>query len=312
MDPKILAIIGVIVVVGLAAALFIGGGGGSTTNETTSTTTQTNTQSETTTTSTSTSTSSELEGTWQGTYTSSQGSGTWKWVIKKTGENQYVGCLYTQGPYPTQEWIPMQIQVNGNQITLGSIGAVAVTFTGTFEGTSASGTWHSTYDQGSWQGTKISSDNNLPCFIPGESTTTTPAETTTETTTTQETTTSTTTEISCMIPPPENLEWAFNSVNNAILEAFQQVTCLTSGTQNGEYAYSLVVSPFNLNDANQYATTIAQSLRDDGWSDVIVAAQPPAMMVTATYYGDNITIQVGIGITYYSDTQGQVIITISA
>lgn len=302
MDPKILVIIAVLVVGGITAAIFLGGGGESSTtnNETPSqTTTSSSFSSETTTTSRGeASSSTSIEGTWQGTYTSSYGQGTWKWVIKEVSPGHYEGCLITAGPYSTSDWLPVTVTVQGNQITLGAVGAAQIIFSGTINGNSASGTWQFSgggQDHGNWQGSKISSESTLPCVSSGDTgteTSTPPATTTTETTT------SFTGDLGCVPNPSDLLYNAYTDVNLALAEVYgsDNISCgyvETAMTQY--YLYTVVIYELNPSTLQEDIQNLAQTLESYGWTNVTTYTQSGSLGgIKAEYSSNNYIINATI------------------
>ncbi|MEB3759343.1 MAG: hypothetical protein GSR72_08015 [Desulfurococcales archaeon] len=296
MDPKILVIVAILAVGGIAAAIFIGGGGGTpTTNESTSTTT-TSTPPTNTGTNTGTSSQVSIEGTWQGTYTSSYGQGTWKWVIKEISPGQYEGCLMTNGPYRTSDWLPVTVTVQGNQITLGAVGTAQITFTGTINGNSASGTWQFSgggQDHGNWQGSKISSESTLPCMGSGDTGTTTPPETTST-----ETTTTFTGDLGCVPSPSDTLHDAYTDINLALAEVYgsDNISCGYVETSMAQYyVYTVVIDQFNPNNLPEDLQNLAQTLESYGWTNVTTYTQAGSLGgITADYSYNSYTINATI------------------
>ncbi|MEB3765144.1 MAG: hypothetical protein GSR77_03135 [Desulfurococcales archaeon] len=287
MDPKILVIVAILAVGGIAAAIFIGGGGTSTTNESTSTST-TSTQPSNTVTDTGTSSQVSIEGTWQGTYTSSYGQGTWKWVIKEISPGRYEGCLMTDGPYRTPDWLPVTVTVQGNQITLGAVGAAQITFTGTINDNSASGTWQffgGEQDHGNWQGSKISSESTLPCMNSWDTGTTTPPETTTT-----ETTTTFTGDLGCVPNPSDILHDAYTDINLALAEVYgyDNISCgyvETAMTQY--YLYTVVIDQLNPNNLQQDLQILTQTLESYGWTNMTTYTQAGSLGGISADYSHN-------------------------
>ncbi|MCE4609491.1 MAG: hypothetical protein F7C36_03805 [Desulfurococcales archaeon] len=304
MDPKLLAIIAVIVVGGIAAAIFIGGGGETTpSNETTGQDTTTTASTTTVQGGEETSTTADLEGTWQGTYTSSYGPGTWQWVIKETSPGHYEGCLMTSGPYETTDWLPMTVTVEGNEITLGSVGLVQVVFTGTVSGDSAQGDWHimGGSDQGTWQGSKVNSDNTLPCLNEEQTSTTTSSMETTTTTQEYTTTTETTTttfngNLGCWPPPSDVIVDAYTSLNLALAEIYgaDNLSCISvSGSGTLTYLYVVSIEGFNPNTYQQDLNNLMTAMNSHGWIDLAgYNPMPYVAGITGNYISGNYVINV--------------------
>ncbi len=300
MDPKLLAIIALLAVGGIAAVVFIGGAPSGGDNV------QSNTETSAPPTTTTTAYSGEggvyIEGTWQGTYTSPYGSGTWKWVIKESSPGHYIGCLTTTGPYEINAWVPISITLEGNQITLGTSGVLQLIFTGTIDGDSASGSWHivGRTDQGDWQGSRLSEESTLPCMTgPGEETTASPPA---STTTTEETTTTTTEfngDLGCTPSPSTILENAYLTIGMALADTFgaDNITCANtySGTQE-TYSFTLVISNLAQIDLQTISDHITAYLTYSNWTIEYVETQYNVLSIGAWQYGSDYNIRVTISI----------------
>ncbi len=230
-----------------------------------------------TTSSTTTTTSGEavdITGAWYGTYTSSQGTGRWAWRIWKTGENTYQGVLRTTDPYSTgTSAVPITIQLNGKQITVGSV-ALGVTFTGTVNGDAMSGTWqmNNGMDGGQWSGQRGETD-----ITPEQPSTTTPSETTT-------TTPSTGGEynyddISEVAPPSTE---PYRTITIDLRDTFTQVqggAKLVGYYQSGAVGIGHFALKNPVTDANSTATQIVDILVGKGY----IEPYPPTPVNQTTY-----------------------------
>ena len=113
----------------------------------------------------------DMTGEWEGTYTSGYGNGEWKLKVQRTNMG-YVGCMLLSGPYNSTEWFGVQINVNGNQVTVTFPTNMQTTVTGTVSGDHMSGTWSvitpNGQDGGQWTGTRISTTvSSMPCLGSG-------------------------------------------------------------------------------------------------------------------------------------------------
>ncbi len=288
MDIKLIGIIVVIIlIVGVAVALTHRSGGSQ--NSTTSTSSQTTTTPHNTKTTTSQGLVS-FEGTWSGEYHGKYGNGGWTWIIKKTSGGGYTGCLQTTGTYATNGWIPIQIQLSGNKITIGTVGPNAVTFTGTVTGSHASGTWKMTNspEGGDWSGSKTGTAESLPC-MPGHTTTqtqgTTHSSTTTHTTITS--TTGGTGNLACNPPPPSNYQEAFNSLLQATINVLGSgnIQCVTASIVGGiQYATVFDLQNYNPSQAGDIGQEIANQLYSMGWNMTQVKITSSQVQIVAGSY----------------------------
>ncbi|ADI31229.1 hypothetical protein [Staphylothermus hellenicus] len=275
-----LLIVGVIVaalLVGVGAAITYYNNAPSTNIGTTTTPSETTTQQPTqTTTTTSGYSGADLSGTWEGTFTAhawqgSGGTGHWTWIIHRVGSNKYEGVLKTSNVYPTGGWINIEVTVDGNQITVGTVGnyggIAAVVFTGTVsgDGSQASGTWHFTndMDNGQWSGRKVSSSTQIP------SETTTIQTSASQTTTTQSGTgTTTTTQVPGCVPnPPTQYQAAYQSMYQAAATVFGEsnLQCYFQGIVNTQYVVSFHIQNYNSEEAFNYAQQLNTTLTSNGW-----------------------------------------------
>jgi hypothetical protein len=103
-----------------------------------------------TTTAPATATASDLTGTWNGTYNGSySGTFTVKWT--QSGSN-VDGTIALPSAGTTEQ---LSGTVSGDKITFGTVGSFAVTYSGTFSGSSMSGTYNVTGSPaGNWSATK--------------------------------------------------------------------------------------------------------------------------------------------------------------
>jgi hypothetical protein len=103
-----------------------------------------------TTTAPATATASDLTGTWNGTYNGSySGTFTVKWT--QSGAN-VDGTIALPSVGTTEQ---LNGTVSGDKITFGTVGSFAVTYSGTFSGSSMSGTYNVTGSPaGNWSATK--------------------------------------------------------------------------------------------------------------------------------------------------------------
>ncbi len=202
-----IGIILAIITVGIGAGIFF-----MQTSQRSTQTITTSTPIETTTSSTTTTdqhSNIDISGTWEGTFTASrwpgEKTGQWKWVIYKVSNNKYEGYLMTMNVYPTGGYIKIDVTLDGDKITVGTVGGefAAVVFSGkvTSDGNNAQGTWKFTggQDSGEWSGRRVSMSTSLPI------TTTTETESETTTTAQQTTTTTSSSQVhGCNIRPPKN------------------------------------------------------------------------------------------------------------
>ena len=95
-------------------------------------------------------TASDLTGTWNGTYNGSySGTFTVKWT--QSGSN-VDGTIALPSVRTTEQ---LNGTVSGDKITFGTVGSFAVTYSGTFSGSSMSGTYNVTGSPaGNWSATK--------------------------------------------------------------------------------------------------------------------------------------------------------------
>jgi hypothetical protein len=103
-----------------------------------------------TTTAPATATASDLTGTWNGTYNGSySGTFTVKWT--QSGAN-VDGTIALPSVGTTEQ---LNGTVSGDKITFGTVGSFAVTYSGTFSGSSMSGTYNVTGSPaGNWSASK--------------------------------------------------------------------------------------------------------------------------------------------------------------
>lgn len=292
-----LLIVGVVValLVGVGAAIIyynassINIGTTSTPSETTTTTKQ----STQTTTTTSGYSGADLSGTWEGTFTAHawQGpssTGHWTWIIHRVSSNKYAGVLKTSDVYPTGGWINIEVTVDGNQITVGTVGnyggMAAVVFSGTVsgDGTQASGTWHFTnnMDNGQWSGRKVSSSTQIP------------SETTTTTTTTTQSVTGTTTTTQapgCIPNPPTQYQAAYQSMYQAAATVFGEsnLQCYFQGVVNQQYAASFHIQNYNPQEASNYLQELNTTLANNGWVTTTLVSSGGEIHI-AGYYNTTI------------------------
>jgi hypothetical protein len=93
-----------------------------------------------------------LSGAWSGQYSGAY-QGTFKLTWTQTGST-LSGQIALSAPAAT---VPLNGTVNGNAISFGTVGTVAVTYSGTFSGNSMSGTYQvGSASGGSWSATKSS------------------------------------------------------------------------------------------------------------------------------------------------------------
>lgn len=277
-----------ILVIGLVLAVLLVGAGvaivyyNSTANTgssagTTTSQTETTTQQPQTTTTTKT-TGVDLSGTWEGTFTAQNWKGTsstgrWTWIIHRVDSNKYAGVLKTMDTYPTGGYIDIEVTVDGNKITIGTVGnnagMAAVVFTGTVssDGTQASGTWHfsNNMDNGQWSGRKTSSSTQIP--VETTATTKTSTNPTTTQTSTTTTITSTTAPSTCVPNPPAQYQAAFQSMYQAAITVFGEsnMKCYFQGTVEPQYVVAFHLLNYNEQEALNYAEQLNTALRNDGW-----------------------------------------------
>lgn len=269
----ILGIIVAVLVVGAGAAIIYYYNPATTnigsSTETTTSQTETTTQQQTTTTTTAVNGELDLSGTWEGTFDAQKwrgtgGTGRWVWIIHKTGPNKYAGVLKTMDVYPTGGYIDIQVTVDGNKITIGTVGNYAgmsaVVFTGTIssDGAQASGTWRfsDNSDSGGWSGRKVSSSTQIPV-----ETTTTTTQSITETYTTTE-------APACTPNPPTQYQAAFQSMYQAALTVFGEsnIKCYTQGMLGGiQYYVTFNLLNYNEQNINDYVEQLNAILTNDGW-----------------------------------------------
>jgi len=272
MDVRLVVVVVVVAIVATGAGLMAMHSGS---HSQTSSTITTGSPTHTTTKTSSSGTSLNLEGTWHGSYTGKYGSGEWTWIIEKTNDNTYRGCLKTTGTY-AGGWMPISIQVSGNKITVGTVGPNAVTFTGTISGSHASGTWRMTNAQegGDWSGTRTGPVTSLPCYpkttTSHQPTMTTSKPRTTQTTITRTTTIQTTTtttgsggQIACTPPPPTNYQPAFNELLQATVSVIgqQNIRCIGAFMVGGvQYAANYNLINYDTSRTSKIAQDIANQL----------------------------------------------------
>jgi len=237
-----------------------------------------------------------LEGVWSGTYTSSRGSGGWTWQIKKLSNGEYTGCIRVTGPYDTGGmWMPLQINVNGDSITLGMVGGPGVTFSGQLNGASASGSWSMMggQDSGAWSGSRTGPlTGDLPCQAgsgtPGGGYTTTtspPPGSTTGGGSAQP----------CTIQPPNSLSDSFDSAYTALVSVFgrNNLSCMQSILSGDRYV-AVFSAPASQEDIGEIAGQLGNALAAEGWSNVsYVSGSSPSGVAMMAYRG-NVILEIAV------------------
>ncbi len=133
-----------------ALALLAGGCGGSSSTTTTSATTASTAAATTTTTSTAAASSeSGLSGQWKGQYNGAY-NGTFVLNWQQSGSS-LTGKITISAPLST---LKVNGTLHGSSITFGTVGSLAITYTGTVSGTSMSGSYSTPGGGGSWSATK--------------------------------------------------------------------------------------------------------------------------------------------------------------
>jgi hypothetical protein len=212
--------------------------------------------------------SPDIPGTWKGSFTTHHwkgygGSGEWTWIIRRTGEGSYVGVLETSYAYPTQGYVNITVRVEGDKITVGTVGGEglpAVTFTGKLssDGRHAEGTWKFTngMDYGEWRGDKVSSSTTL-------------------TYTATQTSTPIATQLLCSPNPPETHRQAYDELYSVAVKVFggenlectEQQTITAGGTT--AYIAEYTVKNYNSAGTTLYEDKLTQQLEDKGWKVVL-------------------------------------------
>jgi len=308
LDMKIvLAVVLVLAIGGVAAMTLQGGGSQGTTSSTTtppsstSTTTSGSTPIQTTTAGQEQQeTPSGLEGEWRGIYESNYGRGEWTWIIRQASDGSYEGCIRVSGPYDTGgDWIPLTIQVEGDTITLGTVGGVQVTFTGKVAGDSVSGTWSLAggQDGGGWSGQRVGPASDLPCMSSsGGSGTTYPGEEAT-TTTSQPYTTTIVEEVCTPTPPPQYAE-AYQSVMSAVEAALPGVTlkCYMQNMVGTMYVVVFNMENYDPGMAYEAAQALVEAMNASGWyMPIIMNVQDGTFIVSSISYMDTgIAVEVSV------------------
>jgi hypothetical protein len=135
-----------------ALALLAAGCGGGSSGTTTTTTTAAPAPAATTTTTTTTGASSEsgLSGQWKGQYSGTY-NGTFILHWQQSGSS-LSGKITISAPLAT---LAVNGTLHGSSITFGTVGSLAITYTGTVSGgSSMSGSYHTPNGGGSWSATK--------------------------------------------------------------------------------------------------------------------------------------------------------------
>lgn len=133
-----------------ALALLAGGCGGGSSSTTTSATTASTAAATTTTTSRAAASSeSGLSGQWKGQYNGAY-NGTFVLNWQQSGSS-LAGKITISAPLST---LKVNGTLHGSSITFGTVGSLAITYTGTVSGTSMSGSYSTPGGGGSWSATK--------------------------------------------------------------------------------------------------------------------------------------------------------------
>lgn len=308
--------VAVLVAAGVGAAFLISYH--SSGRDTAPTSTYTTATSTTTSQTTSTASPPDISGTWRGGFTAShwKGSskGSWTWIIRRTGPNTYEGVLKTEDVYPTGGYIEISVKVNGNRITVGTVGSAgipAATFTGTLssDGRHAEGSWSFTNgaDGGKWSGDRVSGSTSIPSTT-STSTTTTSTSPATTTSTGGQTTSSSGSQAPCSSQAPENYREAFNQLYSAATSVLGGMSCKSSQTIQSQgmlvFVAQLSLKNYESSASPQYAAKLLEALTSSGWSIITTQQSSTGFKIASqkafTVDGRNITLAGEISVTAIS------------
>ncbi len=321
MNTLYIGIIIAIIAVGVGAGVFLMSQTNQQSQPATTTTPTTTTTSQTTTKTTTTThqgSGMDISGTWEGTFTASrwpgEKTGKWKWVIHRVSGNKYEGYLMTMDVYPTNGYIKIEVTLDGNKITVGTVGGefAAAVFSGTVtgDGNNAQGTWKFTngQDSGQWSGRRVSMSTSLPV------TTTTEAETETTTTTHQSSTTTTTSSGSsqvqaCGISLEGDYADAWKNMYSIFVDVFgsDNLKCIMGTTTTGQYQIYLNITSYDPAKLNEYADSITNGFVSEGWTILQKTTDTEALylLMTKTFGNTDVTAVLQVRIT---PSEGEIVV----
>ncbi len=275
MNTLYIGIIIAIIAVGIGAGIFLMQSSQQPTQQATTTTTSSSpigTTTNTIATTTGQQSGIDISGTWEGTFTASrwpgEKTGKWKWVIYRVSSNKYEGYLMTMDVYPTNGYIKIEVTLDGNKITVGTVGEgfAAAVFSGTVtsDGNNAQGTWKFSngQDSGQWSGRRVSMSTSLPV------TTTTEAETTTTTQQVSTTTTSSSSQVeACGVSVRGDFAEAWKDIYGVFTDVFgaENLQCVMGTKTTGQYQIYLNITSYDSSKLDEYANKVLNKFLANGW-----------------------------------------------